>query len=747
MKLRNQKGSWLSAWATNQLFRAMKLTVLIMIVFLTQVSAAGFAQVITIKRNNISLKDLFTEIKKQTGYHVIWREGEVNDALTLNAGFKSAPLEVVLTTVLQPRSMTFEIVNKTVILKAKEKSILERVKDYFEEINISGKILDAETNQPIAGVTIKLTGTKKSTVSDQNGLFNFSNVDANASVTITSIGYASRSLAVSESMLVKLTPVSETLQDVTISTGYQQLSKATTTGAAVVITAKQIEETPSINLMERLEGKIPGVQFDLRNNTIQVRGISSYNAVPPLVVIDGFPSVNQDLTNITSGDIQPRPNTKNQPSNSGNAIISTFNPADIESITFLKDAAASAIWGAKAANGVIVITTKKGKKGQSAINFSSTTGFSAPANFKNLNAMTNRQYIELEQELVDKNFIQDPVANLIASPANGWRTSPVTEAQEWMFKAKRNPIYTAQRDSALNVLAGRSNYDQLRDYMLQTAIQQQYNLSFNGGFGNSSYYISGNYTKDRPVFKSNEGEKYSVLSNITNNFLNNRITLTSGLNYGYSRSQVNAAALQALSEGTFGLAPYELMVDANGNRIRKGISLTTRASDSVTRVLNLLPWKYNAIDELDYNNTINTGNSIRINSSIAGKITNWLNLTVSGQLQKSIEEQTNLKNENSYFTRNMINTGTSQQNVAILGSRYGFPKGGIYQAARIFRDDYGLRAQLDVKKDFGTDHQLDVIVGTEIRQEKARGSEQMLYGFNEDLYTSVNVNTIGNTAR
>ncbi|MFN0257297.1 SusC/RagA family TonB-linked outer membrane protein [Pedobacter ureilyticus] len=747
MKIEDQKDPWHSAWANNPLVRAMKLTMIIMTVFLMQLSATGLAQNVTFKKNNSSLKEFFTEIRKQTGYHVVWQEGKVNDAIRISVAFQSTPLEQALEQVLSAKNLDYKIVNKTVVVKPKEKGMLDRIKSYFAKITVSGKVVDAETNLPMPGVTVRVTGTNKSAVTDASGLFEIPDVDENAALTLSSIGYASKSMAVQENMLIRLAPITQELEGVVISTGYQEIKKQSTTGAANVITAKEIEETPSINLMERLEGKIPGVQFDIRKNTIQVRGTSSYTAKAPLVVIDGFPAVNQDLTTITSGVIESRPRNKNQPETSGNAILSTFNPADIESISFLKDAAASAIWGASAANGVIVITTKRGRKGKSAVNFSATTGFSGPAKLSDLNSMTNAQYIELEQELVDKNFIQDPVANLIASPLNGWRSAPVTEAQEWMFKAKRNPALIPQRDAALKELANRSNHDQIRDYLLQNAIQQQYNLSFSGGQGNSAYYVSGNYTKDRPVFRSNEAEKYAVLSNLTNNFLNNRLIVTAGVNYAYSKSQVNTAAISALSEGALGLAPYELLVDANGNRIRKGVAFTTRTSDSLTRVRNLLPWTYNAIDELAYGNTVNTANSVRINSSVKGVITKWMNFTVSGQLQKSFEEQVNLKNQNSYYTRNLINSGTNQQNVALLGSVYGVPKGGIYQAGRVNRNDYGLRAQLDINKDFGTDHHFDMIAGAEIREEKGQGSEQMLYGYDEELSTSVNVNTVGNAAR
>ncbi len=738
MKFRDQKRSWLSAWASNPLVRAMKLTILIMTVFLMQVSAAGLAQNITFKKNNTSLKELFTEIKKQTGYHVFWQEGKVNDAVRINAFFQAESLEQVLDKALAPQSLTYEIVNKTVVVKRKEKGLLDRIAGYFAKITIDGKVLDAETNQPVPGITVKIVGTNRATVTDGNGLFRFTDVEDNATLSLSSIGYTTRNLVVTESMLIRLQPATETLDDVVISTGYQQLKKGSTTGSYSVISAKEIESTPTVNLMERLANKVPGVQFDLRNNKIQIRGVSSYVAVPPLVVIDGFPAINSNLTTIVNNGVNGSPSFLNQPATSGNSILSTFNPQDIESITFLKDASATAIWGAQAANGVIVITTKKGKRGTSSINFNTTLSVSEPANFRNLTSMNSADYIDLEKELFEKNFLNDP--------ASHYRNAETSEAQYWLFRTKNgNAAAIARRDSALNALAGRSNHDQLKEYLLQRAVTQQYNISVSGGGDNSSYYVSGNFSKDRPVFRSNYGQSYSLTSNLTNDFLKKRLTLFTGLNYTDQKSQVNTAALNALSAGAFGYAPYEMLVDPQGNKIYDGVTLTKRVADSLTRTKNILPWTYNAIDELAYNNTVLTKTAIRANASLKGKLTDWLNLSVAGQYQRTNEEQVLVENENSYAVRDRINTGAHPDNALstanLYGTQFGFPKGSIYNNGLIQRDDYSLRAQFDVNKNWGDQHHFDMIGGTEIRQTKNTGNQRIIYGYNEDLSSGINANT------
>ncbi|WP_231582612.1 SusC/RagA family TonB-linked outer membrane protein [Pedobacter sp. BMA] len=720
----------------------MKLTILLMTTFLLQVHANGFAQNVSLNQRNTTLKQLFSQIRKQTGYNILWQEGKVNDGLKVDAVFDNSPLEKVLDRVLAPKSLTYNIINRTIVIKKADKPFFDKVADFFSSIDIDGKILDAETGAEIPKVTITLKGTARTVLANEHGTFRFASLPDDAILVFSSIGYVTQELKASPNMTIKMVMATKELQEVMVSTGYQTLKKISTTGSFGVLTAKDIERRPKIDLLEGIQGTVPGVAVDLRNNKIQIRGVSSYlSNYAPLIVIDGFPAISQSITSVTSNGINGNPSNPIVTNTSGNAILGQFNPDDIESITFLKDAAASSIWGARAANGVIVVTTKKGKRGANTINFSSMVSTSAPADFSKLTAMNSSDYIDLEQELVDKNFVSDPVAAIIASPTNGYRSAPVSEAQEWMFKAKRNPAYTAQRDSALNVLRNRSNQDQLRDYLLQRAVTQQYNLSFSGGTDNSSYYISGNYTKDQPIYKSNSAKSYNINTSFTNDFLRKRITLNTGLVYNYQSAQVNAAALQALGVGIYGMAPYDQLVDKNGNRIYRGVTFTTRVSDSLTRTKNLLPWTYNAIDELDYNHTITNKNNIRLNASLKGVITSWLNVTVSGQYQKSIADQINNQNLNSYLTRDLINNSTNPLN--LTNSSYlrvnGVPKGSVYKTSRSTFDDYGLRGQLNANKSFGSDHQFDLIAGTEIRESKYQGSEQTLYGYDEERSTSVAV--------
>lgn len=727
----------------------MRLSIVLLFVCLQQVSARGYAQKVTLSAKQIPLTQAFNSIKAQTGYSFFWDQQLLDKAPLITVAVKDAPLTVALDKCLNGLNLSYEIKGNIVLIK--ERKAAGATDDNYTPLQaapadyvISGKVADRE-GKPLEGATVILNPLDWKVQTNAKGEFSFKGVpDGRYKVEATYVGYnmgrAYANPANNNSPItITLQPTEQEQEEVVLSTGYQRLKKNSVTGSFAVVTAKDIEQTPSPNIMERLEGKVPGVQFDVRNNKITVRGISTFgpqNSTDPLIVIDGFPYMDSRLTNISatnfaSGSTTGSTNPLNpgQPRYANNSILSSFNPNDIESITFLKDAAAAAIWGAQAANGVIVIETKKGRKNAPvSVNLNATISTSAPANLNKLHTMGASDYVDLEKELFDKNFYTDPT--------QGYRYPAVSELVELLFRARRGEITAAQRDAALTEISSRNNYDQIRDYLLQRVNSQQYALSVSGGNANGSYNVSGNYSRNNPVFKSNYGENYFLTSNTSNDFLNKKLTINTGLNYTYSKSQLNTAALSALSLGRLGLSPYDMIADANGNLIQRGATFTKRVSDSLT-ALGHLSWLYNPVDELNYNNTTLIKQDIRANLSLTGKITDWLNLQVSGQLQRSTEDQTNLQDQNSLATRELINTGTVITNGRPVNN---FAKGGIYKTSVAFREDYTARAQLNFNKSWNGKHQVSALAATEIRQTKGTATKQTRYGYDPYTSTSATIN-------
>ncbi len=729
----------------------MKFTAFLILATCLQLQANTYAQTITLNVKNSPLEFVLGQLKKQSGYQFFYKDAALRNAKPVTLEVSNRPFEEVLNLCLKDQPLSWSIVKNTVVILEKEQDRSIARTDTVPQNQatgapqtVSGTLLE-NTGKPISGAAVALTaanqGSTRYSYTDEQGVFSFPEVPPGSySIIITHVTYnrVDRKVKVTNapvSLHLSMAPYTDEQKEVEVvmNNGYQSKSKATQTGSANVISAKEMEASPSTNILERLEGKVPGVLFDVRNNRIQVRGTNGLNTtlglVAPLIVIDGFPAIDQNLTNIPSASVDRNPATSKIINATGNAILSTLNPNDIESITFLKDAAAAAIWGSMAANGVIVIETKRGKRGTPQVNLNTTLSVSNPANFKNLKTMSSAEYIDLEKELFNLNMYYDPTTS--------WKFQEVSDVINTMFRAKRGEITAAQGDSILDVLGSRNNRSQIKDHLLQRAVTQQYNLSLSGAGDNNTYYIAGNYTRNVPVYKSNANQNYYITSNTTNDFFKRRLTVGTNLNYTYAQSKINTAAINALSVGPTGLRSYEMLADENGAPIQRSIDFTRRVTDSFTR-LGYLPWTYNPIDELKYNNFIDAKSTIRMRLSAKGVLTSWLSMEVSGQLQRSTDQQDNLQNKDSYLTRQILNMATTY-NTTTKKVVNGIPVGGIYKMASVRGEDYGLRGQFNINKSF-KDHHFKVIAGSEIRQSKVTGTQQTLYGYDEDLGSSVVVN-------
>jgi len=651
---------------------------------------------------------------------------------------KSAPIESVLKELLYNKGFLFLYVqeNYYTIIKdnrrsqtndapAEDNTFRLPLPDYVQ--TITGTITDSE-GHPLTGVTVipEGLGVRTGVSSSSDGRYTIRLTEKTNALVFSFIGMVPVKMNIDGKTIINVQMQSDLrqLREVNvISNGYQTLPKERATGSAVQINQKDLKNVPSPNLMERLEGIGPGVRVDQRSNKLTIRGTNTLGTgtgSTPLIVIDGFPAVEQDLT------------TRLNSNTTGGAILSRYNPEDIESITILKDAAATSIWGAKAANGVIVITTKKGRKNSSQLNFGTNLSMSAPANLDHLNRMTTPQYIELEKEMKDLGYFTDP---LIWD--NSWmkfnQNRPVSESLEWMFKVDRGTATAQQRDSALSALGKLDNRKQIRDLLMQHATSQQYNLSFSGGGQNSTYYISTNYTKDIPVFRSNKGESYFVTANLSNELFNNKVTVNTGISYNYASSVSNTAAVNAIGNSRLGLRPYEMLQDAAGNPIARSIDFRDEvAADFLSK--GYLPWTYSPLQELNYGNTNTKENRFRFTTEINTKVTQWANVSVAGMLQRNTGEDINLSELNSYDTRVLINTGT------IIGSNgrlvYGVPFGGKMINSNRTAFNYGLRGQLNVNKSWGNKYSLNALAGAEIREDQGTRYQQTRYGFDEETYAS-----------
>ena len=678
-----------------------------------------------------------------------YRHGVVENKFTTEESLKAKTLDEALKRVLYPNDLLFLYVsegNYTIIprnadLKNQQSGAVSAGRDSNDgAMFISGQVAD-ESGNFVPGVTVKSNGDNRSVVTDAEGKFSFFVPKDATEVSFSYVGYDRYSVKLegaSKRLMVNLKPSSgNVLDEVVISTGYQTISRERSAGSAVVVTKKQLEQVPVSNVIQRLESMVPGVKINVTSGDnsfaykVNSQGISSttrtVGAVDYKITIRGNSTVSTDAESaplvVIDGAISE-------------IDLSALNPNDIESITFLKDAAAASIWGVRAANGVIVVTSKKGSANQAPkINFSSTFSFTGEPNLNYLKMMNSAQTINYEQELVNKGIILAPSATTNFSPT-------VSSVTDLTFKLRAGTITQAQYDSQIAAYSAIDSRDQISRYLLQPATSQQYNLAVGGGGTNSTYYYSGSYSKEIPNDVGSQASRLTVTLNNTFKLFG-KATLSTNFRGSFFNFQNNAVGLSSLlkpSATTF--MPYDQLVDANGSRVYKSNAYYSGWTNGLA-ARGYLNWNYNALDEMDNADNTNKVNNYAFNANLNVPIFKGMSASGFFNNERSFGTSRVYSNENTFYYRNLVNSYTplpataTAKAVNSLGLAAG---SGILNQVNSTTNNYTVRGQLNYDNTFADQHQLTVIAGTEIRQTNAGQGSSTLYGYNMQTGLNTPVN-------
>ncbi|WP_269234971.1 SusC/RagA family TonB-linked outer membrane protein [Flavobacterium flavigenum] len=661
---------------------------------------------------NTPLIDFFATLEKQTDYVFFYNDEVLSTANTITLE-KDATFEEILNSALKNNNLSYDIIDKQVVVKKNKK------RPEQSEYELTGRVTDKK-GAPLLGVNVVLKGKQTWDITRKEGDYRMK-VSPNDTIVFSSLGFKTVTVPVNNKRIIDAVLVPDVMElhsvEITVSNGYTEIPKERVTGSIGFINAKELAEVPTVDIQSRLEGKIAGVNVDPRTGAISVRGTNSYSGTgQPLIVIDGFPQSREDFAFSKRGV-------------PGSSILSFLNPDDVESISVLKDAAAAAIWGSAAANGVIVITTKKGKKGEPTISFNTTTSIGEKIDLGKLRVMNTAEYIDYEKDLVNGGFVADNISN--------WQALNPSAAQEIMFRQKRGEISIDQRDLLLNQLGQNNNLGQIDRYLLRNSLTTQYDLSINGGNEKSTYYLSLGYNKDNAAMRGNDSKSYTITLN--NSFqLKSFLKLNTGINYVPTTYQTNTVANEALSNvSATALRPYDMIADENGNGI-DGYFLFRPEVSKAFEAKGYLPWSYNYLDELNYSNVITKGANIRLNASLTATVTNWLNFEASGMYTSITSKIKSLNELDSYFSRNMINQATSVNSAGKLV--YGIPLGGYLYTTNTSNDTQSMRFQMNINKNFDENNSLHFLAGAEVREERRESSSQRYYGYNTDTNSGQAVN-------
>lgn len=684
-------------------FLVMKLTAILILAACLQLSAAGYGQRITLSGQNMPLKKVFTEIQKQSGFSFFYSDRLLENAKNVTIEARNEDLERVLSQVFQAQPLTYTIFEKTVIVKGK--AVIEVVVSP-PPVDVRGRIVNENGDPVVATVTVK--GTKQAVSANERGEFEIKGVDENATLVFTGVSIeeyemkvAGRSNLSTIQVKAKVSALSET-----VVVGYGTTRRKDLTGSVSSVDVNEIKNVPLLTVDNALAGKAAGVQIIKADGSpggavrIRIRGGSSLiGSNDPLYIIDGVPVTVQnkyvgvtDMTNPVEnyGGENARNSTIGQSFLRGLNNLGGLNIEDIESIDILKDASATAIYGSKAANGVVIISTKKGKLNQKPVlELNYYAGMSKPRKERVLN---RDQYRMIMQEAAqarvdgDRRLNRTPDANALAIATNP------------------------------DVL-GDANNDWL-NLVLRTGFTQNANVSVRGGGTGSRYYTSLAYTNQTGTLLSTDFSRIAGKINLDNE-ITKRLRVITNVDYGFQTNNITNGmyANALLAPPTW--KPY------NDDGSFVNFDLLNRGSD------------FGLQNPLALATAINNGKTISLIGSLSAEY----------DILKDLKfKSTASVNFNNYRQRNYI---PSYLEIANPNSQGGTSSnGGVGSESTNESLNKFFENTLTWNKEFNKDNRLNLLVGTSWEEYKASFFSAEGRGYpNDDFLNNLTSAAIATTVR
>ena len=600
---------------------------------------------------------------------------------------------------------------------------------------ISGKVIDGATQMPIVGASVYISsaiignktkiegvieGAMLGSTTDFDGEFSLKVSDDINFFLVSYIGFETEKIAITEhntGFVILLKEKAEMLDEIVL-TGYQKIEKRKMTSSYAKVKVAEIQQAGVSNVDQMLTGQIAGVVIQSTNGApgaptkIAIRGTSTLNgSSDPLWVLDGIPLEGSDVPK----DFSDKDNIDNLQS----YAIAGLNPDDIESITVLKDASATSIYGARAANGVIVITSKRGKKGAMRINFNATSFVTQKPDFSKLNLMNSSEKVDFELMLAsrsDLTYQQD--RGQVARILNAYN-------QYNNFRDNGFSSISSEAQDAINNL--KNTNTNWGDQLYQMALNQQYSFSLSGGNDKNDYYFSAGLFDEKGTTKGTGQKRYTIT--LKNNFsITDKLTAGVSLfgNQNTTDSYITGAdAYTNPSYYSRNANPYLQVKDENGNFVYDP-DLIERSD------LNL---DYNILEERQNTDYQLISNSIKSIFDVNYKFNNELLFNTQLGLQLDFNKTEKFGDINSYYTRkykqkSKYSTGNGNYD-------YFLPEGGIIQNWNTNAFQYNWKTTVNYNTKFNQIHELDVMLGTEFRRNQQTEIHTKGFGFNSKTLTTI----------
>lgn len=564
-------------------------------------------------------------------------------------------------------------------------------KAYAQEL--SGRVLDKNTSK---GLMVNLQINQQSFKTDSNGYFTAKKLLFPLKITIKNLGYLPVDTVIDKQggtiILMMNTTVTQ-LNEVFVSNGYQQINKERLTGSVSHIDQAALQNQVGVNIIDRLEGLANGliVNRTTAPGGIAIRGLSSINGPKGvLIILDNFPYDGE---------------------------LSSINPNDIESVTILKDAAATSLWGARAGNGVIVLTTKSGKNNTPLqLQAQSTVSLSQQPNLFKTKPISSSDFIDVELMLFEKGFYQ--------TAFNSTERPPLTPVIELMFDPSLVP---QQKQGLINLWRGTDVRNDFNKYVYQTGINQQYSLQASAGAEKYNWLASMGFDSNKDELAA-KYDRFTLRYALSTTLLK-QIKLTVGLQYIHSLTKSGKEGYLDVVPFKGTLYPYAALADENGEALP--IARDYRLSYLAGLDQRVLDWKYYPLTNHLHQGVENAADDFNMNTSLNYNLKDF-KFSMLYRLQRQLNNRNQLQGLESYEARHLINSFTQLTPANIT---YNLPLGSIntITASSLLAQD--IRLQTNYQKKIGA-HEINSFLSFEVRELQRKAQQNTNYGYDENTLIS-----------
>lgn len=692
------RGKWLkSYWLMRNfiiLFFALNLSAF----------ANGLSQEVSLARyENASLIEVFEDIKVQTGYGILYKIHDINPDIRVNMNVRNSSVQEILDDVLEGTNLDYKVQNEVIVIFRSEKiSYPKDTKQEQEKKELKGIVTDSDGNT-LPGVSVVVKGTTTGVSTDIDGDYSIQFDNENAVLVFSFVGMLPQEIAYKGQPVINVILIADVARlGEVVATGYYSLPKERSAGASVFVSADEITMKTSESVIERLEGMVPGfVVNSVGEDKFLIRGATSINSSrEPLFVVDGMPLSVETLER-------------------------SVNPNDILSVNVLKDAVSSSIWGARAGNGVVVITTKRGTTDSKVdISYNYSCQFQGKPDFDYLDNMNAKEYVDFYA-----NNVYDPNYNY-GNQINNFTN--INQVERILYEEQMGNYTSEEAYVLLNRLRGSDNQNQIEDYLYRTKVVNTHNINIKGGNENNQYYYSLSYRNVSPHQVSIDENR--IILDMKNDF-----KLTDWAKFSLNTNLSLTKEKSGYTPNVVGMTPYELLVDEDGNRLsQKHLLYSQETIDWTNNELadrDMQTYDFVMLDEIDKERNVSKRFNSRIQASLKLNLTDKLDFQSNFQWQRGNGKSERLKKSDSYYTLDLIASQTANTG----GSVSRIPDGAILDKSWNLSEEWTLRNQLNYDNIFGNKHSINALLGTEIRKNTFENDNRIVYGYKEDtkVFTSL----------